>query len=124
VFADLGDIVRLGLQIGRLVEAYEDHQTSKYRAETSKNEAIEATSRAKAESAALQRSQLAEKVAQESVAVSCQSCGARLAIRKHSIAFCSYCGSAIRVDRNGNASVLSPEQRKAIIAREKAKQGG
>ncbi len=123
MFFDLGDAIRLGLQIGRAVESYEDHQASKARLEVAKHEAVEATNRAKAETAALENRKLAEQRARDTVAISCQGCGARLGIRKNSVAFCNYCGSAIRVTKEGEASVLSPEQRQQVIDREKARQG-
>ena len=63
---------------------------------------------------------VAEKIASESVGIDCQGCGAKLAIRKGSISFCAYCGSAIRVTAEGKASVLSPEARKAVIDRARA----
>ncbi|MCQ2516672.1 MAG: hypothetical protein MJ094_07390 [Saccharofermentans sp.] len=120
---DLGDAIRLGLQIGRAVESYQDNQASKARLEAAKHEAVEATNRAKAEAAALENRKLAEQRARETVAVSCQGCGAQLGIRKNSVAFCNYCGSAIRVTKEGDASILSPEQRQQVIDREKARQG-
>lgn len=119
---DLGDAIKLGLQIGRAIESYEDHQASMARLETAKHEAVEATNRAKAEAAALENRKLAEQRASETVAVSCQGCGAQLGIRKNSVAFCNFCGSAIRVTKDGEASVLSPEQRKQVIEREKERQ--
>lgn len=123
MFFDLGDAIRLGLQIGKVVESYEDHQASKARLEAAKHEAVEATNRAKAETAALENRKLAEQRARDTVAISCQGCGAQLGIRKNSVAFCNYCGSAIRVTKEGEASVLSPEQRQQVIDREKARQG-
>lgn len=120
---DLGDAIRLGLQIGKAVESYEDHQASKARLEAARHEAVEATNRAKAETAALENRKLAEQRARETVAVSCQGCGAQLGIRKNTVAFCNYCGSAIRVTKEGDASILTPEQRQQVIDREKARQG-
>ena len=117
---DIGDLVDIGLQIARSVEARDVRDAAKLRAEADQKEAEEQKHRAHAEAKALENRKLAEKIAAESVAVSCQSCGARLACRKNSISFCEYCGSAIRVTVEGKASVLSPEARKAVIDRARA----
>ncbi|MBP5180051.1 MAG: hypothetical protein J6127_02040 [Clostridiales bacterium] len=114
---DIGSLIRLGLQIARSVEAHEDKLASIAREQTSRNEAEHMRQRAIAESKALEQRKLAEQIAKESVAISCQGCGAHLAIRKSSISFCAYCGSAIRVDAEGKATILSPEARKAVIER-------
>ena len=120
LFFDLGDLVDIGLQIARSVEARDELLASQARAEAARKEAEQQRHRAAAEAKALENRQLAEKIASESVAVSCQSCGARLACRKNSISFCAYCGSAIRVTAEGKTSVLSPEARKAVIDRARA----
>lgn len=117
---DLGDLIDIGLQIARSVEAHDDMVASQARAQASQHEAEKMRQRAQAEAKALENRKLAEKIAAESVAVACQSCGARLACRKNSISFCAYCGSAIRVTAEGKASVLSPEARKAVIERARA----
>lgn len=119
---DIGDLVRLGLQIARSVEAHDDMVASQARYETSKHEAEMMKQRAIAESKALEQRKIAEKVAKESVAVDCQTCGAHLAIRKSTISFCAYCGNAIRVDAKGNATILSPEARSAVIERARKQQ--
>ena len=117
---DIGDLISIGLQVARSVEARDELLASQARAEAARKEAEEQRHRAAAEAKALENRRLAEKIAAESVAVSCQSCGARLACRKNSISFCAYCGSAIRVTVEGKASVLSPEARKAVIDRARA----
>lgn len=119
---DIGDLVRLGLQIARSVEAHEDKVASIAREQTSRNEAEHMRQRAIAESKALEQRKIAEKIAAESVGVDCQGCGAKLAVRKGSISFCAYCGSAIRVTAEGKASILSPEARKAVIDRARQQQ--
>ena len=117
---DIGDLIDIGLQVARSVEAHDEMAAAQARAQASRNEAERMKHRAAAEAKALENRKLAEKIAAESVAVSCQSCGARLACRKNSISFCAYCGSAIRVTVDGKASVLSPEARKAVIDRARA----
>lgn len=117
---DIGDLVSIGLQIARSVETHEEMVASQAREQTSRNEAEMMKHRAAAESKALESRKLAEKIAKESVAVSCQSCGANIACRKNSISFCEYCGSAIRVTAEGVASILSPEARRAVIDRARA----
>lgn len=117
---DLGDLIDIGLQIARSVEARDELLASQARAEAARQAAEQEKHRATAEARALENRKLAEKIAAESVAVSCQSCGAHLACRKNSISFCAYCGSAIRVTAEGKASVLSPEARKAVIDRARA----
>ena len=120
LFFDLGDIIDIGLQVARSVEARDELLASQARAEAALSEAEQQRHRALAETKALENRKLAEKIASESVAISCQSCGAHLACRKNAISFCAYCGSAIRVTAEGKASVLSPEARKAVIDRARA----
>lgn len=120
LFFDLGDLIDIGLQVARSVEAHDERVAAQARALTSRNEAERMRQQAVAETKALENRRLAEKIASESVGIDCQGCGAKLAIRKGSISFCAYCGSAIRVTAEGKASVLSPEARKAVIDRARA----
>lgn len=117
---DIGDLIDIGLQVARSVEAHDEMTAAQARAQASRNEAERMKHQAVAETKALENRKLAEKIAAESVGVDCQGCGAKLAIRKGSISFCAYCGSAIRVTEEGKASVLSPEARKAVIDRARA----
>ncbi len=117
---DIGDLIDIGLQVARSVEAHDEMAAAQARAQASRNEAERMKHQAVAETKALENRKLAEKIAAESVGVDCQGCGAKLAIRKGSISFCAYCGSAIRVTEEGKASVLSPEARKAVIDRARA----
>jgi len=117
---DIGDLINIGLQIARSVEARDELLASQAKAEAARKEAERQKHVAVAEAKALENRKLAEKIAKESVAISCQSCGAHLACRKNSISFCEFCGSAIRVTAEGKASVLSPEARKAVIDRARA----
>lgn len=117
---DLGDLIDIGLQIARSVEARDELNAAQARAQASRNEAERMKHQAYAEAKALENRKLAEKIASESVGIDCQGCGAKLAIRKGSISFCAYCGSAIRVTAEGKASILSPEARKAVIDRARA----
>ncbi|MBR1797909.1 MAG: hypothetical protein IJ757_07890 [Clostridiales bacterium] len=119
---DIGDLVKLGLQIARSVESHNDMLEAQARSEASRHEAEMMKQRAIAESKNLEQRKIAEKIMKESVAIDCQGCGAKLAIRKSSISFCAYCGSAIRVDASGKATILSPEARKAVIDRARAEQ--
>jgi len=114
----LGDLIRFGIQVGKAVESYEDHQAARARLAAENAKAEEATSRAKAETAALENRKMAEARARETIAIACQACGAKLGIRKNTVTFCNYCGSAIRVTKDGEASILSPEQRQQVIERE------
>ena len=117
---DLGDLIDIGLQIARSVEARDELNAAQARAQAARNEAERMRHQAAAEAKALENRRLAEKIASESVGIDCQGCGAKLAVRKGSISFCAYCGSAIRVTAEGKASVLSPEARKAVIDRARA----
>ena len=117
---DLGDLIDIGLQIARSVEARDELNVAQGRAQASRNEAERMRHQAAAEAKALENRRLAEKIASESVGIDCQGCGAKLAVRKGSISVCAYCGSAIRVTAEGKASVLSPEARKAVIDRARA----
>ena len=123
LFFDIGDLIDIGLQVARSVEARDEMNAAKARAEATRNEAERMKHQAAAEAKALENRKLADKIASESVAIDCQNCGAKLAINKGSISFCAYCGSAIRVTAEGQASVLSPEARKAVIDRARAEHG-
>ena len=45
------------------------------------------------------------------VAVNCPNCGAsNIKIRKTTVGYCDYCGTAIKVDKDGNVAITSGDQ--------------
>ena len=57
------------------------------------------------------RKQYEDELETQYVAVNCPNCGAsNIKIRKTTVGYCDYCGTAIKVDKDGNVAITSGDQ--------------
>ena len=76
-----------------------------------KEQAKEAQAVAEQKKTDFSRKQYEDHLETQYVAVNCPNCGAsNIKIRRTTVGYCDYCGTAIKVDENGNVAISSGDQ--------------
>ncbi len=103
-------IVGIALIIVISVVRKSKEKVAKQKALQAKEQADKARSEADKAQTEFRQQQYYDELEKEYVAVTCPNCGAAgNKIRKLTVGYCEFCGSAIKVDENGNPYTVTPD---------------
>ena len=101
-------IVVVGLIILGAIIRQRKINVAKQKAEQAKAEADKKKAEAAQKQTEFDRQKYNDQLETQYVAVSCPNCGASaIKIRKATVGYCQFCGTAIKVDQDGNINILS-----------------
>ena len=104
----LNNLIKIGFRVSDHILKQQEIERSRTASEKARLQAEASREKAIEESNRYRRTQLEDEIARASVAVECPNCGSTgNKIRRTTVGYCPFCGTAIKVDENGNVEFIN-----------------
>ena len=104
----LNNLIKIGFRVSDHILKQQEIERSRTASEKARLQAEASREKTIEENSRYRRTQLEDQIARASVAVECPNCGSTgNKIRKATVGYCPYCGTAIRVDQEGKVSFIN-----------------
>ena len=104
----LNNLIKIGFRVSDHILKQQEIERSRTASERARLQAEASREKTIEENSRYRRTMLEDEIARASVAVECPNCGSTgNKIRRTTVGYCPFCGTAIKVDEGGNVTFIN-----------------